>query len=174
MTKAISKLHAVCPHCGETGHTLEHLRDGTNFGPWYCDGCGGAYGGVFRGADTELVKDAKGRRQIKVLTLLEHPAAGAPPLRFLVDGYRFVDDLCPDGEEDNKRFFYEEHSCPTNWIGDSRMIAWDGDHDPHGFLRYVRQIDTPELPDNCMEEDAALLALFPEMLSSEPIKQSKL
>lgn len=75
-----------------------------------------------------------------------------------------------DQERGDSSFYYESHSCPTNWIGDAVMISLNGDTDPHGFLRYVREVDRPDIPDASMEEDEALVALFPEMLDQKPIK----
>ena len=32
--------------------------------------------------------------------------------------------------------FYEEHSCPTNWLDNCAAVIENGDDDPHGFLRH--------------------------------------
>lgn len=163
-TKAV--IHAICPHCEEVDATLGHLEEGSTFGPWYCDSCGRAYAGVYRGEATKIFKDDKGRRKLDTLVLLEYPRTDKP-LRFLIKGRRYVEN--EDQEYDGSGYFYEEHSCPTNWLKDCAMVAFDGDTDPHGFLRYVREIDCPDLPDNCMEEDEALIQLFPEMLDTRPL-----
>jgi hypothetical protein len=123
------------------------------------------------GDATVVEKDPKARRSIATLVLLEYPPSDKP-LRFLIAGSRSVDkdDVGKKAEHGASAFFYEQHSCPTNWIGNAEVIAYDGNPDPHGFLRYVREIDRPDLPDECMEEDRAYFALFPELLSQEPIK----
>lgn len=140
------------------------------FGPWECDPCGRAYRGRYQGLDTVTVKDPQGRRSIPTLVLLEYPPSDKP-LRFLLRHNRSVKkgEMARDPEYGGPRYYFEEHSCPTNWLRNVCMVALDGDTDPHGFLRYVRDIDEPDIPDGCMEEDAALQALFPEMLSTAPI-----
>lgn len=169
-TVAVTRLHAICPHCGDHSKTLDHLKEGQTFGPWYCDSCGRAYNGTYKGADTVLVKDPRESRKIDTLVLLEYPPSDKP-LRFLIEGMRFVDkkDLSRHPEYGGPRYFYEEHSCPTNWLKHCTMVAFDGDTDPHGFLRYVRDIDRPDLPENCMDEDEALRQMFPEMLDRKPL-----
>jgi hypothetical protein len=56
----------------------------------------------------------------------------------------------PDWTPDNDRYFYEEHSCPTNWFKDIVGVIENGDEDPHGFLEFVRAVDIPDGfdPDN--------------------------
>jgi hypothetical protein len=55
------------------------------------------------------------------------------------------------------KFTLEEHSCPTNWIGQTKAIIDEGEGDPHGFLQFVKIIDAP-----VDEEDIDLQELFPE------------
>ncbi len=165
MIKAITQHFVVCPHCDETTKsTIDHLKDGFEIIGWHCNHCGRGFGGIIKGADTVITKDPNESRRIQILTLLEYPPSDKP-LRFLLAGHRYESKR--DKSRRDSRFFYEEHSCPTNWIGESEMIAFDGDTDPHGFLRYVREVDRPDLPDN--DGDAALRQLFPEMESQTPV-----
>ena len=56
--------------------------------------------------------------------------------------------------QEHLRFFYEEHSCPTNWIGHCVAVIKNGDTDPHGFLEYVRSVSIPpDLDIDEMEQD---------------------
>ena len=34
------------------------------------------------------------------------------------------------------QYFYEEHTCPTNWLR-IPMISVAGNHDPHGLFEFV-------------------------------------
>jgi hypothetical protein len=51
----------------------------------------------------------------------------------------------PDEEDyqGNRQYFYEEHSCPTNWLPTCVAVIEDGDTDPHGFLTFVRSVPIP-------------------------------
>lgn len=51
-----------------------------------------------------------------------------------------------DGD-DQLKFLYESHSCPTNWL-EPIHIVHDGDNDPHGLLRYVGSKLDSDLPAN--------------------------
>ena len=166
-TTTITKIHAVCPHCEQTSESMSHLKLGQQFGPWYCENCGASYNGVYQGVDTVITKDPKGRRAIETLVLLEYPPSELP-LRFLMQKQRYEDDSDPD-KKSNAAYYFEEHSCPTNWIGKAVVISLGHDPDPHGFLRYVREIDTPELPEDHNEVDNLYYDLFPELINGEPI-----
>jgi hypothetical protein len=101
----------------------------------------------------------------------DSPSQGTPililmergSLKFIVSATRF-----PGRTDDNIRYFYNEHTCPTNWIGDVELISDDGDVDPHGFMKVVRIVDDPALPDDDINErDDQLVSLFPEVLLSD-------
>jgi hypothetical protein len=47
---------------------------------------------------------------------------------------------------DNKRYFYEEHTCPTNYLGVEMVVDLnDGDTDPHGIFEFVGAIPYVDL-----------------------------
>lgn len=165
MIRKITKLHPVCPHCGKThGSAIDHIEPGGSFGPWFCDGCGQGFHGVMRGEATVIEKIPSGARFADTLVLLEYPPSDKP-LRFLMRGRRY--EL--PGDPGDMRFYYEQHSCPTNWIGQAVMISHGGCTDPHGFLRYVRETPCPDLPETSMGEDEVLVGLFPEMEDVNPV-----
>lgn len=69
-----------------------------------------------------------------------------------------------DEFQGHARYFFEEHSCPTNWIGSCVAVIKDGDSDPHGFLEFVRALDKPPEFNDKSEDD--LKKLFPEAFST--------
>jgi len=153
-----TKTCIICPHCGaKTGSSIDHLVSGAKFGPWYCDECGHGYGGVANGVETVLEKSEQ--RFDKTLDLLVLDPSDKPVF-FVLAGKRFVDHADDDGG--NTRYFYEEHSCPTNWIGEAVMIAVGGDTDPHGLLRYVRSV-----PATSDAHDDEIIAAFPEVAAGD-------
>lgn len=69
-------------------------------------------------------------------------------------------------EQHAKQFYYEEHSCPTNWL-EPEVMAIGGDLDPHGAIQYVRHIDDASLPPDempgCGRQLHEWLPVFPEL-----------
>jgi hypothetical protein len=134
----------ACPNCGEPAGTVDHILDKsgpTSFGPWYCDECGRGYNGsLLANGEIEVHLDDKTKVDtLDHLVLMPQDK----PVHFLVKGMVFVDGDGNRGTDDNKRFFYEEHSCPTNYIG-VEVISVDGDSDPHGLFKYVATADMPK------------------------------
>lgn len=149
-----TKTFLVCPHCAHhTNSSIDHLEAGRHFGPWFCDECGGSFLGVANGADTVLTKHHE--RQTKTLDLLVLEPT-EKPIYFILDGIQF-------GEDGNKEYLYEEHSCPTNWLRNIRLVSVDGDIDPHGFMEFVRHVPAGTMPDDPNDEDETLCKLFPEV-----------
>jgi hypothetical protein len=42
--------------------------------------------------------------------------------------------------ENHARYFYDEHTCPTNFMGEVEKVIdpADGDEDPHGIFAFVK------------------------------------
>ena len=58
------------------------------------------------------------------------------PVTLLVKGMAL---LPHNNEEDHQRFFYDEHTCPTNFMPNVvKVIDADGDEDPHGVFAFVK------------------------------------
>jgi hypothetical protein len=144
-------VRVACPNCGEPAGTVDHILDGTGskeFGPWYCDECGRGYGGkLLPGGEIELYlsKDMKVETLDHLVILPQDK-----PVHFIVKGMAFVDENGSRRDAEHKRFFYEEHTCPTNYVG-VEMIAFDGDIDPHGLFKFVASTDMPD--DYDVDED---------------------
>lgn len=78
------------------------------------------------------------------------------PIYLLVEGLSFRKrDHVSDDDEPHERYFYDEHTCPTNWIRYVVEIMIGGDSDPHGLARFVAVEDGhPEKsPDGIAEGD---------------------
>lgn len=63
------------------------------------------------------------------------------------------------------RYFYEEHTCPTNFIC-IPMISHGGDHDPHGVFRFVDAVwmtDEYQAAEQEGDADNYLLEAFPQL-----------
>jgi hypothetical protein len=42
-------------------------------------------------------------------------------------------------DSDASKFYFEEHSCPTNWLNVCAIMV-NGDQDPHGLFQFVKEI----------------------------------
>ena len=63
----------------------------------------------------------------------------------------------------NDAYFYNEHTCPTNYMDCVEAIIYEKDADPHGVFEWVATIDKPEDWDYGPEEFEEWCALFPEL-----------
>lgn len=99
---------------------------------------------------------AEARRQLR---LLDGETRGEPitvllrlppqdrPVYFAVSSRRYE----PTYDDAHHRYFYEEHTCPTNWLRDVFAIQAGSDSDPHGLFEFVAARDG-EAPDDPNEE----------------------
>lgn len=136
--KIISQTHIVCPHCRKPASTIDHLKEDKvdgNF-KWYCNQCGYQYefatnchGDVVPGS-----LKLTGHRTEKTLVLLRNGQVG-----LVVEGMRFVPG---DGQEDDNEhdsYFYDEHTCPTNFMASVKAVfdLEKRDVDPRGIFHHV-------------------------------------
>lgn len=75
---------------------------------------------------------------------------------FVIEQPKYHHHDLPDHTPDNDRYFYEQHSCPTNWFENIVAVIENDDDDPHGFLKFIRAIDAPA------DEPEDYRELFPE------------
>ena len=104
------------------------------------------------------------------------------PVYFVVEGLGIHDnDPNATDLQEQRRYFYEEHTCPTNFVGGEVVALYeDGDRDPHGVFRFVRAVWMPKrYLDAKAEEDErrtnmgwgpedVLEELFPELIEGRP------
>lgn len=160
-----TSVYVHCPHCGAKDNLVSHLFNDpieSSFGPWYCDSCGGSYKGRVIEENWVVLTPLEESR-IPQYVLLEIPPR-EESIFFITTGMAFRklgNDI--DDEKRKNEYFYNEHTCPTNWLKDVQMIAYDGNLDPHGIARYVRHVDKPSL-DHELDDDYEFVENnFPEI-----------
>jgi hypothetical protein len=194
--------YIVCPYCGDSegfpcGSILDRSWDAP-FGPWYCEACGGAIRGrLVPGSGNRIEIEKLTERKIETADLLVlRPQT--KPVYFVVKGMRFeggfrVSDKLRQAAQvirslpkdvkmtveteqeiaEHKVFFYESHSCPTNWLKPER-IYYDGDNDPHGLIEFVATKDWAEFPEEAPSEPSEhseAMAAFIEAYASKETKR---
>lgn len=92
------------------------------------------------------------------------------PIYFIVKSMRYEGGDIDTPVDDHKQYYYEEHSCPTNWL-QPEMMYFDGDSDPHGVIKYVATRDVSTFPPNEVwgpdPRDLAMTAFIEEHLVNE-------
>ena len=136
----VSKLFA-CPECGSLEHSYGHLADGSTFGPWYCDECGCSVRGRVTGESVDIELHTERKINTLVLLRLREPLATGEQVHVVVKGMTFcAPGETPDFEHDV--YFYEEHTCPWNWL--RLPIKEDDDTDPHGLFVHQETVLMPQ------------------------------
>lgn len=155
----------MCPWCSEqSGCRVDHLYDEApmSFGTWYCKECRMPFSGkVLAPHKVEVAKDEPRDRFSRSMALLKFDGKGGPVF-FVMDHDRYRSGKTQSDEEnqESQKYFFEEHSCPTNWLRECVAVIEDGDCDPHGFLEFVRCVDVPN--DFDTDDDDNWPILFPE------------
>jgi len=122
---------ALCPSCNGRVGTIDHLQAGEEAGAWFCDGCGrGWWLTVTR--DGIVHREHSERKERTVVTLVLPPQT--LPIVLTLDGFRIVK---PGEEHDGDAYFYNEHTCPTNWLRHVTEVRIGDSDDPHGLFQWV-------------------------------------
>lgn len=130
----------TCPNGCAHRMTVEHLLDANDggprrsAGPWYCDECGQGWKLTYD-VDSVDVEPAGGKK-VDQFVILELPPQ-TEPVRFKVRASRVDREL----DESVDVYFYEEHTCPTNWLRRVEEVSVGEDDDPHGLFKHVRTYD---------------------------------
>ena len=133
------KIYTICPACEEKDKSCGHIQPGGSFGPWYCDSCGEGYRGKRLDEDGSFVLERTFEKKHDILVALGNPEG---KILLFVKGMAFGpsgDPLVIDHER--KRYFYEQHTCPTNFLRVETVVDMETmDDDPHGLFRYLGAI----------------------------------
>ncbi|WP_036292117.1 hypothetical protein [Methylosinus sp. PW1] len=161
-----TKTYVSCPNCGKGEHLVSHLFDERlprAFGPWYCKHCGQSFSGTVK-SETDIDLKLNYEQSVKHAVLLMLPPRDKP-LYFVIAGNEIRRPDKSPMTEDDWRFRYESHQCPTNFIPVECIID-DGDTDPHGVFEFVRAVEWVDEPNNGAsvdENDSHYAKLFPEI-----------
>jgi hypothetical protein len=117
-------------------------------------------------ADGELLLKVGGAHPIakewyRTLDLLKLDGGTESPIYLVVEDSAEFES--PDEIRANKKYFYEEHQCPTNITVGSHIQAWvfEGDIDCHGLFHFV---DFVWLTDKYEDDnDGFILKAFPQL-----------
>lgn len=138
-----TKHYIICPWCDVGRFQVDHLFNiNTTFGTWYCDNCGHAIKGKVENKEIEieLVENFKEDTHV----LLEFPP-NKEPMFLVTKGFNFSDT-----KEDHNAYYYNQHTCPINYLRSATSVMIGDDSDPHGLFKYRGNLlvkNHPELAD---------------------------
>jgi hypothetical protein len=132
---AETRLYANCPTCSRFAFRIDHLKIGQSV-TWACDKCGTQFDLVRQG-DDDVCMEPTGKKNTPLCVTLVSDTV--PPIEMKVNTWNYAHSQGYSPEEffDHEKYFYEEHTCPTNWLREVEQMTCEGDHDPHGLFRFV-------------------------------------
>lgn len=140
-----TKNYIICPHCGKSsGCSVDHLLEEKlprDFGDWGCKVCHESFEGKISADKTITIEKVFGKsKYLPVMDLLVIPPQDKPIYLLKRGDHSFAPGKVLEDIKDNARYYYEQHSCPTNWMDNFETISIDDDGDPHGLIRYVNSM----------------------------------
>lgn len=92
-------------------------------------------------AGFELVCEDAPPTHVEVLCLLKYHRPGVPLFIIVHDSAPIKNDV-PDLD---LTYYFDEGTCPTNYLGQVLMICDEGDPDPHGVFQFVRAVPVEKI-----------------------------
>jgi hypothetical protein len=135
MVQAKIQLHIPCPICVDGGWRADQLKIGQPT-TWTCSQCH-TQTHIVRLTETDFQTLAADRKDTPVTVTLR--SVTEPPITVKVNAWKYAcsQGLSQEEYESDERYFYNEHTCPTNWLRDIEQIEFEGDTDPHGVFEFV-------------------------------------
>lgn len=181
-TPIVNVRHFACQACGQHLFNIEHLYEVFQqssdineraAGFWYCDACGVANRPtVYR--DGSLRVEVKPEQRCLPTSVVLCIEPQDKPIYLLVKGMHWTDEKPDPGEsvqaqqEQRDRYFYNEHTCPTNWFRHVQEIMIGDDCDPHGIAQHVGTILEPPTED---PNEDQLRTLVPRILGEQETRE---
>lgn len=146
--KIVTKKFFECPACGDHEFQIEHLKDSSSSNwTWQCHSC-------VSDISFKLVEDGeieitnikappKGKEHLLILLkpVFQDPKAKDKVYLILEErNMRHETDI--DELQRSQRYYYNEHTCPGNYLGGATVLEGTDD-DPHGIFEFVETIYRP-------------------------------
>ncbi len=135
IVQAKIQLHIPCPNCKEGGWRADQL--GINQPTtWACSQCN-RYSHIVRINDSDFQTVLIDQKETPITITLR--SVTEPPITVKVNAWRYghSQDMTWEDFVGHQKYFYDESTCPTNWLRDIQQIEFEGDTDPHGVFQVV-------------------------------------
>lgn len=148
--ESVVMTYLVCPNCKtRTNYTVNHIVEAGRgvFGPWTCEHCRAEiFGRVNKKTNTLEVHadmDSPSRTDAGYHLLCIPPMR--KPIYFVVSGTVGAHKT-PAEIADGNGYYYNIHTCPTNFLRSVVAMCYNQDPDPHGVFRYVASVKASDIP----------------------------
>ena len=135
IVQAKIRLYIPCPSCTDGFWRADQLKMGQPT-TWSCDQCNNQ-AHILRVSDEDFQTVPTGKKETPITVILQ--SVTEPKIIVRVNAWKYAhsQDLPQDEFVENERYFYNQHTCPTNWLRDIEQIEFEGDKDPHGVFEFV-------------------------------------
>lgn len=133
------QLHIECPVCHEGSWRVDHLERGMWGYSWSCNECHN-YFDIQRQTELDFdvvqIEGPEGKETPVTVTL---SSVTLPQIILKLNTWKYghSQNQTPEEYLENQRYFYDEHTCPTNWTNEIVAILFEGQLDPHGVFRLL-------------------------------------
>ena len=144
ITSQETHLYFHCAHCNKHKFRYDHLLEpriaARKAGPWYCDKCYVANHITIADDGTlDVTFNIEDLCTPTTEVLSLDPKVRQEDFWLLVKGMEFSKHR---GTGDS-RYFYEEHTCPINYMHSIEEVIVHGSTDPHGIFNWVKTLTIP-------------------------------
>jgi hypothetical protein len=139
IVQARTQLRIPCPSCTEGGWRADHLTIGFET-TWSCQNCQSEVR-IKRVSESDFETTSTGRKNTPVTVTLQSITEPRITLKLNTWKYAHSQNDSKEDYESHQQYFYDEHTCPTNWTREIVEIIFQGDHDPHGVFEFVSVVD---------------------------------
>jgi hypothetical protein len=147
IVQAKIKLYISCPSCRDGSWRADQLNVGF-VTTWSCQECGNE-ATIRRISESDFEVTPNGMKDTPVVVTLQSITEPKITVRLNTRKWSHSRNDTPEEYAEHQRFFYNMHTCPTNWIKQVEEITFENDRDPHGVFEFVsvedgRLVDSPD------------------------------
>lgn len=130
----------MCPMCEVGELEATHIVAGQSFGPWCCPKCGKYFQGKREGVLFTLEPMPEITREKITVTLRSQTT---PPITLKLNTWQYTGldaagkEVSPETAWAQCMYFFNVHTCPTNYMSEVAEIEFEGSPDPHGVFEFV-------------------------------------
>jgi hypothetical protein len=135
IVQAKIKLFIPCTSCTEGNWQASHLPVGFKT-KWTCQVCR-TQSNIERLDENNFEVVPTGRKDTPITVTLQ--SITEPKITLKLNAWRCAHSQNESDEDlrSSEQYFYNEQTCPTNWVSQIVQMEFQGDTDPHGVFEFV-------------------------------------
>jgi len=135
IVQAKTHLYVSCPGCIKGSSRADQLHTGFKT-TWSCSKCQVEFS-IERISEFDFETFVTSRKNTPVTVTLQSITEPKITLKLNTWKYAHSQNDTTEDYRDHQQYFYDLHTCPTNWTRDIVQIEFEGDKDPHGVFEFV-------------------------------------